>query len=176
MINPGEIKTIIGKGFPFYDNDTHSGNLHIKFNILFPSEINLDQKNIIKNTFEGKYMQYITHNENNDINKNKNNNINKGNWKKNFANKKKNENGINQNKKTFAPKISNINKMKNKNSNNFFNKSDSNNNNQKTGINKMNENEKEKAKQNNINNLEILELVKFDETMVNKGYFYEKNN
>ena len=175
VINPGEIKTIIGKGFPFYDNDAHNGNLHIKFNILFPSEINLDQKNIIKNTFEGKYMQYITHNENNDINKNKNNNINKGNWKKNFDNKKKNENGINQNKKTFAPKTSNINKMKNKNSNNFFNnKSDSNNNNQKPGINKMNEKEKEKEKQNNINNLEILELVKFDETVLNKGYFYEK--
>jgi DnaJ-class molecular chaperone len=175
VINPGEIKTIIGKGFPFYDNDTHSGNLHIKFNILFPSEINLDQKNIIKNTFEGKYIQYIRNNENNDINKNKNNNINinKGNWKKNLANKKKNENGINQNKKTFAPKISNINKMKNKNSNNFFNnKIDANSNNQKPGINKMNENEKEK--QNNINNLEILELVKYDETVVNKSYFYEK--
>ena len=180
VINPGEIKTIIGKGFPFYDNETHCGNLHIKFNILFPLEINSDQKNIIKNAFEGKYMQYIRNNENNDNNKNKSNNINtninKGNWKKNFANKKKNENGINQNKKTFAPKISNINKMKNKNSNNFFNnKSDANNNNnQKVGFNKMNENEKEKEKQNNINNLEILELVKFDETVVNKSYFYEK--
>ena len=182
VINPGEIKTIIGKGFPFYDNETHSGNLHIKFNILFPSssEINLDQKNIIKNTFEGKYMQYIRNNENNDNNKNKSNNINininKGNLKKNIVNKKKNENGMNQNKKSFAPKITNINKMKNKNSNNFFNiKSDvNNNNNLKPEINKTNEKEKEKEKQNNINNLEILELVKFDETVVNKSYFYEK--
>ena len=174
VINPGEIKTIVGKGFPFYDSDAHRGNLHIKFNILFPSEINLDQKNIIKNAFEGKYIQYIRNNEkneNNDINKNKNNNINKGNWKKNFPNKKKSENGINQNKKPFVPKMSNINKMKNKSSCNFFNnKNDENKNNQKPGINKMNE----KEKQNNINNLEILELVKYDETVINKGYFYEK--
>ena len=78
MINPREIKIIIAKGFPFYDNDTHTENLLIKFNILFPSEIILDQKNIMKNTFEGKYMQYLRNNEN------KSNiiNINKGNWKK----------------------------------------------------------------------------------------------
>ena len=69
--------------------------------------------------------------------------------------------------------MSNINKMKNKSSCNFFNnKNDEIKNNQKPGNNKINE--KEKEKQNNINNLEILELVKYDETVINKGYFYEK--
>ena len=88
IINPGEVKTIIGKGFPFFDDNNHRGNLHIKFNISFPLNLKLEQKKIIKNVFNGNYMQYIKKdisiekkiskniipNKNNNLNKNINNN------------------------------------------------------------------------------------------------------
>ena len=60
MANYREIvtKTVIGKGFPFFDDNSHRGNLHIKFNISFPN-LKLEQKKIIKNVLEGNYMQYM---------------------------------------------------------------------------------------------------------------------
>ena len=36
-------------------------------------------------------------------------------------------------------------------------------------INNIKQNEKE----NNLNNYDLYDLVKFDETLINKGYFYE---
>ena len=59
IINPGEVKTVIGKGFAFFDNNNQRGNLHIKFNVLFPLNLKVEQKKIIKNVFEGNYIQYI---------------------------------------------------------------------------------------------------------------------
>lgn len=186
IINPGETKTIIGKGFPFFDDNTHRGNLHIKFNVLFPQEINLEQKNIIRNTFEGRYTQYIKNNGNIEIN-NKNNNI-KINLKKINNNLKRNETEMKKQKKnTCAPSLFNFkvdnkkNINKNKTGNNFYknensfnksinDKSINKNFNIKPNINNNNKNEKEK----NLNNLEIYDLVKFDEILINKSYFYEK--
>ena len=66
--------------------------------------------------------------------------------------------------------------MNNNNKNNFFrsktelNKSF----NKKSQIN--NQNKKEKENENELNKLEIYELVKFDDSLVNRSYFYEKNN
>ena len=42
--------------------------------------------------------------------------------------------------------------------------------NKKSQVNNPNQNEKE------LKNLEIYELVKFDESLVNKSYFFEKSN
>ena len=185
MINPGETKSIIGKGFPFFDDNTHRGNLHIKFNFSFPSKMKLEQKNIIKNVFEGKYLQYIKKNENNEkINNNHNNNGNKKIFKKTIIGiNKKNQSNLNKqfNKSSFAPKLFNFNidmkkpNEKIKKTNNNLNRSKSGLNktiNKNPGINNMNKNEKE----NNLNNLEIYDLVKFEEALINKGYFYNKNN
>ena len=36
IINPGDTKTVINKGIPFFNNTSYRGNLHIKFNIIFP--------------------------------------------------------------------------------------------------------------------------------------------
>ncbi len=181
LINPGETKTIIGKGFPFFDDNTHRGNLHIKFNFSFPSDMKLEQKNIIKNTVEGNYMQYI---QNNEIKRNTSYNINnKCNIKKtNNANNRKNEVGINKpvKKNNYAPKFFNLktdnkkqnekNKNQNNHNNNFFRS--------KSEINKS-QNKKQdnqnKEKDNLLNNIEIYELVKFDDSLINKGYFYDKN-
>ena len=182
VINPGETKTIIGKGFPFFDDNTHRGNLHIKFNFSFPSKMKLEQKNIIKNAFEGNYSQYINKNENekNINNNNKNNNINKNNLKNaNLGINKKKQKIINKqfNRNSFVPKLFNIkadnkkqnDKIKNQNNNNLKRSKSEINKllNKKPDINK-NGNEK------NLNNLEIYDLVKFDEKLINKGYFYEK--
>ena len=191
VINPGEMKTIIGKGFPFFDDNNHRGNLHIKFNISFPLNLKLEQKKIIKNVFEGNYMQYIKNNNitaekkstNNKqvIDKNNNNN------KKNNSNNKNISNNCKPIKKSkFIPKFNirrenNIqkDKPKNKNSNITFNcfrsKSELNKSfNKKYKINNSNINDKEKEK--DLKNIEIYELVKFDESLVNKSYFYEKSN
>ena len=190
IINPGEVKTIIGKGFPFFDDNNHRGNLHIKFNISFPLNLKLEQKKIIKNVFNGNYMQYIKKDISiekkisKNIIPNKNNNLNK-NINNNGVSKSNNFRPIK--KSTFIPKF-NLkkennkqneklkNKMINNNKNNFFrsktelNKSF----NKKSQIN--NQNKKEKENENELNKLEIYELVKFDDSLVNRSYFYEKNN
>lgn len=184
IINPGEVKTIIGKGFPFFDSNTHRGNLHIKFNVSFPLNLKLEQKKIIKNVFEGNYLQYI---KNMNITREKKslNNItlNKNNFKKNNTNNTTTQNNYKPIKKTkFIPKFnikreSNNQNVKNKNMNinNNYNptrsKSELNKSfNKKSQVNNPNQNEKE------LKNLEIYELVKFDESLVNKSYFFEKSN
>ena len=180
LINPGETKTIIGKGFPFFDDNTHRGNLHIKFNFSFPLDMKPEQKNIIKNTIEGNYMQYIKNNENN--RNSSYNNINKSNInKKNISNIKKNEVCIKKpvKKNNFAHKFFNIkidnkkqnekNKNQNNNNNLFRSKSEIN-----KSLNKKQENQKNE-KDNLLNNIEIYELLSFEDKYINKGYFYEKN-
>lgn len=184
VINPGETKTIIGKGFPFFDDNSHRGNLHIKFNFSFPSDIKLEQKIIIKNVLDGNYSQYIKNNETN--RNNSYNKIQKNNNKKtNQYNNKKNDIGINKQfkKNSFAPKFfnlkldikkqnENIKYQINNNSNNIDrSKSDIN----KT-LNKKIENSNKNEKENNLNNMEIYDLIKYDETLINQGYFYEKKN
>ena len=178
------MKTIIGKGFPFFDSNTHRGNLHIKFNVSFPLNLKLEQKKIIKNVFEGNYLQYI---KNMNITREKKslNNItlNKNNFKKNNTNNTTTQNNYKPIKKTkFIPKFnikreSNNQNVKNKNMNinNNYNptrsKSELNKSfNKKSQVNNPNQNEKE------LKNLEIYELVKFDESLVNKSYFFEKSN
>ena len=182
LINPEETMTIIGKGFPFFDDNKHRGNLHIKFHFSFPPELNLEQKNIIKNVFEGNYKQYIKSNEFIELNKKNNtiNNTNKYNIKKiNLVLNKKIENCNKKYKKfSYAPKIFNLrtdNKKQNEklNNQNYVKKSKSDINksfNKNPDIN-LNKNEKE----NKINNIELYDLVKFDEKFVNKGYFFNKN-
>ena len=185
VINPGEVKTIIGKGFPFFDDNNHRGNLHIKFNISFPLNLKLEQKKIIKNVLEGNYMQYLK-NTNTTTEKNSNNNItlNKNNFKKNNTNNQNNNNYKPIKKSKFIPKFnikkeSNNQREKNKNRNttNTFNcfrsKSELDKSfNKKSKVNNSNINEKEK----DLKHLEIYELVKFDESLVNKSYFYQKSN
>lgn len=178
IINSGETKTIIGKGFPFFDDNSHRGNLHIRFKFSFPSQLNLEQKSIIKNVFEGNYFQYIRNNQKNQktINNNKDNIIKKTNIFKKINIVKKNENNNKQFKKnSFAPKLFNLNKKQNEKNkiqnNNNLNRS-------KSELNKsMNKkcfnNIKQNEKENNLNNYDLYDLVKFDETLINKGYFYE---
>lgn len=165
IINPGETKTIIGKGFPFFDDNSHKGNLHIKFNFSFPYRVNEEQKCIIKNVFEGNYFQYIKNNQNNEKNKNNNkfNKINKNNInKKNLVGKKENNNKcIKQN--SFVPKLFNLKKKPNQNSNINLNRSKSELN--KPVNNYLNKNE------GSLNNYEIYDLVRFDETLINKSYY-----
>ena len=184
LINPGETKTIIGKGFPFFDDNSRRGNLHIKFNFSFPSDLKLEQKYIIKNVIDGNYSQYI---KNNEINRNNSyNKMHKSNIKKtNQHNNKKNDNGINKQfkKNSFVPKFFNFKldikkqneKIKyqiNNNSNNIDrSKSEIN----KT-LNKKIENSNKNEKENYLNDMEIYNLIKYDETLINQGYFYEKNN
>ena len=93
VINPGEVKTVIGKGFPFFDDNNHRGNLHIKFNISFPLNLKLEQKKIIKNVLEGNYMQYLK-NINTTAEKKSTNKItlNKNNFKKTTTNNTNNNN------------------------------------------------------------------------------------
>ena len=187
VINPGEVKTVIGKGFPFFDDNSHRGNLHIKFNISFPN-LKLEQKKIIKNVLEGNYMQYMK-NLNTNVEKRANQNItlNKNNFKKNSSNNTNLNNNFKPIKKSkFIPKFNikreNQNKnekIKNKNTNNnsnyFRSKSELNKSfNKKSQINNSNQNEKEK--ENNLKTLDIFELVKFDESLVNRSYFYKKSN
>ena len=185
IINPGEVKTVIGKGFAFFDNNNLRGNLHIKFNVLFPLNLKVEQKKIIKNVFEGNYIQYIK-NMNTTAEKKLINNIalNKNNCKKNITDNKTNINNYKPIKKTkFIPKFNlkkEINNQNEKNkikksNNNFRSQSELNKSfNKKSQINNTNQNEKEKEKE--IKKLEIYELVKFDETLVNKSYFYQKSN
>ena len=185
VINPGETKTILGKGFPFFDDNNHRGNLHIKFNFSFPSQINFEQKNIIKNVLEGKYAQYIRNTGNNETHKNhnniSNNNTNKNNFKKFTGKNEKKINNqpkkINIMTKLFNFQTNNKNhneKIKNKNNNN-------NNNNLNRSKSELNKsfnkkiNIKNKNEKENLTNLEIYDLLKFDETLINKGYFYDKN-
>ena len=184
IINPGEVKTIIGKGFPFFDSNTHRGNLHIKFNVSFPLNLKLEQKKIIKNVFEGNYLQYIKNMNITGEKKSLNNiTLNKNNFKKNNTNNTTTQNNYKPIKKTkFIPKFNikrennNQNaKNKNMNINNNYNptrsKSELNKSfNKKSQVNNPNQNEKE------LKNLEIYELVKFDESLVNKSYFFEKSN
>jgi hypothetical protein len=184
IINPGEVKTIIGKGFPFFDSNTHRGNLHIKFNVSFPLNLKLEQKKIIKNVFEGNYLQYIKNMNITGEKKSINNiTLNKNNFKKNNTNNTTTQNNYKPIKKTkFIPKFnikreSNNQNVKNKNMNinNNYNptrsKSELNKSfNKKSQVNNPNQNEKE------LKNLEIYELVKFDESLVNKSYFFEKSN
>ena len=187
VINPGEVKTVIGKGFPFFDDNSHRGNLHIKFNISFPN-LKLEQKKIIKNVLEGNYLQYMK-NLNTNVEKRANQNItlNKNNFKKNSSNNTNLNNNFKPIKKSiFIPKFNikreNQNKnekIKNKNTNNnsnyFRSKSELNKSfNKKSQINNSNQNEKEK--ENNLKTLDIFELVKFDESLVNRSYFYKKSN
>ena len=186
VINPGEVKTVIGKGFPFFDDNNHRGNLHIKFNISFPLNLKLEQKKIIKNVLEGNYMQYLK-NINTTAEKKSTNKItlNKNNFKKNNSNNSNSNNNYKPIKKiTFIPKFNlkkeNNNqkeKIKNKNTTNTFNcfrsKSELNKSfNKKSQVNNSNINEKEK----DLKHLEIHELVKFDESLVNKSYFYQNSN
>ena len=184
IINPGEVKTVIGKGFPFFDNNTRRGNLHIKFNVSFPLNLKLEQKKIIKNVFEGNYLQYIKNMNITGEKKSINNiTLNKNNFKKNNTNNTTTQNNYKPIKKTkFIPKFNikrennNQNaKNKNMNINNNYNptrsKSELNKSfNKKSQVNNPNQNEKE------LKNLEIYELVKFDESLVNKSYFFEKSN
>jgi len=184
VINPGEVKTIIGKGFPFFDDNNHRGNLHIKFNISFPLNLKLEQKKIIKNVLEGNYMQYLKNI--NTTAENNNKTLNKNNFKKINTNNQNNNNYKPIKKSKFIPKFNikkdNINqkeKIKNKNTTNTFNifrsKSELNKSfNKKSQVNNSSINEKEKEK--DIKHLEIYELVKFDESLVNKSYFYQKSN
>jgi DnaJ-class molecular chaperone len=184
IINPGEVKTIIGKGFPFFDKNSQRGNLHIKFNVSFPLNLKFEQKKIIKNVLEGNYLQYIR-NMNTTAERKLLNNItlNKNNVKKNNTNNTTAQNNYKPIKKTkFIPKFNikrennNQNaKNKNMNINNNYNptrsKSELNKSfNKKSQVNNPNQNEKE------LKNLEIYELVKFDESLVNKSYFFEKSN
>lgn len=185
IINPGEIKTVIGKGFAFFDNNNQRGNLHIKFNVLFPLNLKLEQKKIIKNVFEGNYNQYIK-NMNTTVEKKLMNNItlNKNNFKKNITSNITNINNYKPIKKSkFIPKF-NL-KRENKNQDEKIKNKKSNNNlrsqselnksfNKKSQINNSNQNEREKEKE--LKNLEIYELLKFDESLVNKSYFYQKSN
>ena len=187
VINPGEIKTIIGKGFPFFDNNNRRGNLHIKFNISFPLNLKLEQKKIIKNVLEGNYMQYLK-NMSTTAEKNSNNNktLNRNNLKKNNPNNANNNNYKPIKKSKFIPKFNikkeNNNlkeKIRNRNTTNTFNcfRSESELNksfNKKSQVNNSNINEKEKEK--DLKHLEIYELLKFDESLVNKNYFYQKSN
>ena len=183
LVNPGEVKTIIGKGFPFFDDNSHRGNLHIKFNVSFPLNLKLEQKKIIKNVLEGNYMQYIkTINTAGETKLFNNITLNKSNFKKNNSNITTTANNYKPIKKSkFIPKFNlkkaNNNqkeKIKNKNKNNndsFRSKSELNKSfNKKSEINNSNQNEKE------IKNLEIYELTKFDESLVNKSYFFDKSN
>ena len=185
VINPGEVKTIIGKGFPFFDDNNHRGNLHIKFNISFPLNLKLEQKKIIKNVLEGNYMQYLKNiNSTTENNSNNKKTLNKNNFKKTTTNNLNNNNYKPIKKSKFIPKF-NIKKesnnqkekIKNKNTSNTFkrprSKSELNKSfNKKSQVNNSNINEKEK----DLKRLEIYELVKFDESLVNKSYFYQKSN
>ena len=188
IINPSEVKTVVGKGFPFFDDNNHRGNLHIKFNVSFPLNLKLEQKKIIKNVFEGNYMQYIK-NMNSTIEKKSNNNItlNKNYFKKKNVNNTTTYNNYKPIKKSkFIPKFNlkmenNNQNEKNKNKINYINlnpirsKSEVNKSfNKKSQINNQNINEKEKNK--DLKQLEVYELVKFDESLVNKSYFYENSN
>ena len=110
--------------------------------------------------------------------------LNKNNCKKNITDNKTNINNYKPIKKTkFIPKFNlkkEINNQNEKNkikksNNNFRSQSELNKSfNKKSQINNTNQNEKEKEKE--IKKLEIYELVKFDETLVNKSYFYQKSN
>ena len=158
IINPGEVKTVIGKGFAFFDNNNQRGNLHIKFNVLFPLNMKVEQKKIIKNVFEGNYIQYIK-NMNTTAEKKLINNIalNKNNCKKNITDNKTNINNYKPIKKTkFIPKFNlkkEINNQNEKNkikksNNNFRSQSELNKSfNKKSQINNTNQNEKEKEKE-----------------------------
>ena len=156
-----------------------------KFYVNKNKIIKVEQKKIIKNVFEGNYIQYIK-NMNTTAEKKLINNIalNKNNCKKNITDNKTNINNYKPIKKTkFIPKFNlkkEINNQNEKNkikksNNNFRSQSELNKSfNKKSQINNTNQNEKEKEKE--IKKLEIYELVKFDETLVNKSYFYQKSN
>ena len=110
--------------------------------------------------------------------------LNKNNCKKNISDNKTNTNNYKPIKKTkFIPKFNLKKEINNQNEKNKIKKSNSNfrsqselnkSFNKKSQINNTNQNEKEKEKE--IKKLEIYELVKFDETLVNKSYFYQKSN
>ena len=186
IVNPGEVKTILGKGFPFFDDNSHRGNLHIKFNVSLPLNLKIEQKKLIKNVLEGNYTQYIKNINTTGEKKFVNNiTLNINNFKKNNSNITTTNNYKPIKKSKFIPKFNlkkennNQNeKLKNKNNNNFNSfrsKSELNksfNKNKKSENNDSNINEKGKE----IKNLEIYELLKFDDSLVNKSYFFEKSN
>jgi DnaJ family protein A protein 2 len=40
MIQQGDVRTLIGKGLPFFEKNYNKGNMYIEFNIIFPTSIN----------------------------------------------------------------------------------------------------------------------------------------
>ena len=145
VICPGDTKTVIGKGVPFFNDNSYRGNLHIKFNVIFPKIINNDQKNIIKNVLDGNYNMYLNGKKNvnkkNVDNRNKRNNSSGSNAPKimfNLNNNKKNKNMKDNNKEV----------------NRTFDK--------ENGVNN-----------DNIKNYEILELKDFSDSLLNAKFTHE---
>ena len=177
IINPGEIKTIIGKGFQFFDNNNHRGNLHIKFNVSFPINIKLEQKKIIKNVLEGNYNQYL---KNIKITNEKKTLINITSNKKNFRKNNFNNSKNNKNYKpiNYIPKfnLKNENNQQNKKNINKISLNNINPTRSKSELNKSFTKKLQSDNEKEIKSQEIYELVKFDESLVNKSFFYEKGN
>ena len=127
---------------------------------------------------EGNYAQYIKNIGNNEIHKNNvNNNANKKTFKNNNWNNKKKGGNFNKPKIiNIKPKLFNY-KIDNKKSNEINqNKNNNNIKRSKSEFNKsFNKNINIKFEKDNLNNLDIYDLIKFDEKLINKGYFYEKN-
>ena len=139
VINSLETFTVKGKGFKFYDDNSMRGNLHIKFNFSFPTDLNNDQKVIIKNTIEKNYKKYL------------HNNIVRINDKNKSEKNPNKQQGIFKNAKKFNIK-----------NNNFINKT-----NLSKSLDDKSDNKKDKK-------YEIYELVKYNETLINKSYFYKQ--
>lgn len=146
IINPGDIKTVIGKGITFINDESHRGNLHITFNIIFPKTLNNDQKNIIKNVLDGNYNMYLNNNKKNNIKVNDtiNNKI-----------KRNTSSGCTVQKFTFN--LANKNKFKLPNVNKEANKS-------------FDKNHSNDYHSNTYHDLELLDLKEFNNTLLNSSF------
>lgn len=92
VIQPRMIKTVIGKGMPIKNKPNQFGNLNIKFDVEFPTRIEISTLRQLRSWFNHKpivnksYQTFIKGNNNN--NSNTNTNINKSNNNETKANNK----------------------------------------------------------------------------------------
>ena len=54
VISPGYEKCVTGEGMPVVENPVCYGNLLIRFNLMFPSTLNQQQKSLIKQALGNK--------------------------------------------------------------------------------------------------------------------------
>ncbi len=181
IINQGETNTIIGKGFPFFDDNSKRGNFHIKFKVIIPEKLSEAQINIIGEVLDGNYKNYLNNYENkinimnnrtnfshiveNDI---KNKKVNKrGNSSEctNKNNNYKNKKGEMNNKKNVKKYSLNTNFINNTNKNYNLNYKEKNSIFSSSKI--PNEND-------NKSKIESYDLIDFNDSLLNEGYFFNK--